>query len=327
MILTIDAIREDKPGEKWQKLFEKNWPGYRDWFLREGHLARPGYMTSRKNLRASMPELLPIYEQLIELAGGGDLAARFLSLYCPPPYLVGCSQAIWQQEQPLLIRNYDYDPRLFEGVLLRTSWLRPVIAMSDCLWGCLDGINDAGFSAALAFGGRKKVGDGFGAPLIVRYLLEVCETTAQAKAILQRVRSHMPYNITILDRSGGYATAYLSPDRTTLFSDHRAITNYQEKIEWPEYATFTACVERKEFLQKKLAKSSYSAAQFSRDFLKAPLYNTDFEKGFGTLYTAIYNPAGLSVNFLWPEKSIEQSFSQFAEKTTVLNLKPTRATF
>ena len=37
-----------------------------------------------------MPEIVPLYDQLCELAGGGDQAARFLSFYCPPPYLSGC---------------------------------------------------------------------------------------------------------------------------------------------------------------------------------------------------------------------------------------------
>ena len=38
-------------------------------------------------LRAHMPELVPAYERLVDLAGGGDVAARMLSLYRPPPYL------------------------------------------------------------------------------------------------------------------------------------------------------------------------------------------------------------------------------------------------
>ena len=43
--------------------------------------------------------------------------------------------------------------------------------MSDCLWGLLDGINDAGLAVSLAFGGRA-TREGFGIPLVVRYLLE-----------------------------------------------------------------------------------------------------------------------------------------------------------
>ena len=97
-------------------------------------------------LRAHMPELMPAYERVVELAGGGDLAARMLSLYKPPPYLAACSQGVWTREGgPMLARNYDYAPSRFEGLIWSTRLLeRRVIGMSDCLWGLLDGMNDDG---------------------------------------------------------------------------------------------------------------------------------------------------------------------------------------
>lgn len=78
-----------------------------------------------------MPELLPTYQRLVELADGGDLESRFLSLYQPTPDLTGCSQAVWTRDQPRLIRNYDYDPSMWEAALLHTSRNgREVITMS-----------------------------------------------------------------------------------------------------------------------------------------------------------------------------------------------------
>ena len=50
-----------------------------------------------------------------------------------------------------------------------------MLGMSDCLWGLLDGVNDAGLAVSLTFGGRRDVGDGFAIPLVVRYLLETCD--------------------------------------------------------------------------------------------------------------------------------------------------------
>ena len=56
-----------------------------------------------------MPELVPTYERLVELAGGDELAARFLSLYRPPGFVVGCTQAAWTRDDaPVLVRNPDY---------------------------------------------------------------------------------------------------------------------------------------------------------------------------------------------------------------------------
>jgi len=328
MLLTLNSIREDRPGPQWQALFETYWPAYKAWFLSEGHLARPGYVTSRKKLRQYMPELLPIYEQLVELAGGGDLAARFLSLYCPPPYLSGCSQAVWSGPEPLLVRNYDYSPRLFEGNLLYSAWHRPVIAVLDCLWGVLDGLNDAGLVVSLTFGGRKVIGDGFGIPLVLRYILEFCDETEAATEVLQRVPVHMPYNVTILDHKGTYVTVYLAPDRPAVITSSPVCTNHQQQIDWADYARLTSTVERKEFLETRLADPAETESSFIRRFLRAPLYNTQYEKAFGTLYTATYSPRWLEAQFYWPNhKTLHQSFADFKAQKTVVNLKLSRASF
>ncbi|MGF1471419.1 MAG: C45 family autoproteolytic acyltransferase/hydrolase [Rubrobacteraceae bacterium] len=318
-LLYLAAVHEAEPGSKWQALFEKHWPHYKKWFLSEGHQARSGYVTSAKRLRTYMPELVPTYERLVELAGSGDLAARFLSFYRPPPYLMGCSQAVWTGQEPVLVRNYDYSPTLFEGTLLYTCWNRPVIATGDCLWGVLDGINDAGLAASLSFGGRKVTGDGFGVPLLLRYILELCDTVGEASETLRRVPVHMPYNVTVVDRSGVATTTYLSPDRPPITSHAYVSTNHQEQIEWEDHARMSSTAERKEFLEARLADSSETRASFIGRFLRPPLYNRRYERAFGTLYTAAYYPAELAVEYRWPHQgTLRQSFSEFHEvKRTV----------
>ncbi|MEO6444518.1 MAG: C45 family peptidase [Gemmatimonadaceae bacterium] len=145
-------------------------------------------MASLRALRTHMPELLPTYERLVELAGGSDSVARLLSLWCPTPYLTACSQAVWRGGPPILARNYDYHPMLWDAVQLVTSWTgRRVVGMSDSLWGLLDGINEDGLVVSLSFGGRKAVGEGFGMPLILRYVLETCRTVEEGVATLLRI--------------------------------------------------------------------------------------------------------------------------------------------
>ena len=158
-----------------------------------------------------MPELVPTYHALVELAGGGDSTARFLSMYCPPPYLSGCTQAVWTGEEPVLIRNYDYNPQRLEGIVLKSKWNeQSVTAMTDASWGVLDGMNQSGLAVSLAFGGRVEVGIGFGIPIILRYILEFCEDTAGAIDVLKRVPTHMSYNITLVDKQQRFATVYIS---------------------------------------------------------------------------------------------------------------------
>ena len=314
MPVTFRALSEDDPGPKWAGLFAAYRRAYLDWWAREGLSARATYMEGLGALRRHMPELVPTYEALCDLAGGGDIEARFLSFWCPPKYLSGCSQAIWTGDAPLLVRNYDYDPRAFDAVVLKTRWGgRGVIGTSDGLFGLVDGMNDAGLAVSLTFGGRQAVGEGFGVPLILRYILQTCETTAEAAAILGRVPCHMSYNVTVIDASRRYVTAYLAPDREPVVTHTPVATNHQERVEWQSHARATATVERERFLLQKLTLHPGPADRFIGAFLKPPLYSLAFDRGFGTLYTAAYRPREGRLSLHWPDREWTQSFAAFEE--------------
>lgn len=301
MELTFKAIAEHRPGEKWQALFRALWPAYSAWFLSEGIEARQTYLAGRRAIRTHMPELAKTYDTLVELAGGGDLEARFLSFYCPPPYLSGCSQAVWPGLEPLLVRNYDYNPGLADGVILETRWNeRTVVGMSDCMWGLVDGMNDTGLAVSLTFGGRRIAGDGFGVPLILRYILEFCDDADDAAEALKAVPCHMAYNVTACDKRGRHVTAYLSPDREPVVTDAAVATNHQARVEWHRHARATATVERERYLLQRITLHDEPAPKFIDHFLRPPLYSTNFRRGFGTLYTACYWPRLGRVEYRWP---------------------------
>lgn len=308
------AISEDLPGPKWAGLFREYWSDYRAWWLKEGETARPTYAASLRALRTHMPEMVPLYEELCELAGGGDHAARFLSFYCPPPYLASCSQAVWGGKQPVLVRNYDYNPKAFDSLVLRTKWLgRAVMGTSDGLWGLVDGVNDKGLSISLTFGGRRVVGEGFGVPLIIRYVLQVCETAEEAGEVLARVPKHMSYNVTVLDRKRTYLTVMMPPDRPAIVTNAAVATNHQENVEWISHARFTSTVERERFLLQRLRLHRDPEEKFINAFLRPPLYSTAFRHGFGTLYTAVYRPRKQEMELRWPDVIWPLSLKDFIE--------------
>ena len=308
------AISELQPGPRWAGLFREYWPDYKRWWLGEGEENRATYLESRTALKTHMPEMLPLYEELCELAGGGDLAARFLSFYCPPPYLSGCSQAIWPGKEPVMVRNYDYDPNAFDSLVLHTEWLgRKVMGTSDGLWGLVDGVNDAGLAISLTFGGRRVVGDGFGVPLILRYVLQTCKTAEEAGEVLSRVPSHMSYNVTVLDKKRNYLTAMMAPDRPTILTRAAVATNHQESVEWVSHARFTATVERERYLLQRLTLHRDTQDKFIHAFLKPPLYSTAFSQGFGTLYTAVYRPRKKEMEIRWPGTVWSFSIDDFQE--------------
>lgn len=298
-------------------MFDRTWPHYKNWFLSEGYLARKGYLTSVTMLEQHMPELLPVYQQLVSLTGGGDLEARFLTMYSPPAYMSACSQVAWTKDGTSLIRNYDYSFKMFEGTMLYSNWLQPVIGVSDCTWGLLDGINASGLAASLTFGGRKVTGEGFGIPIIIRYILETSRTVKDAVAILNRVPVHMAYNVTLIDASGEFATVYLSPDRAPVLVTTPVATNHQVEIEWSDYAFLTGTIERKRFLEELVSSEKETETSMLKHFLHPPLYSTNFEKSFGTLYTIIYRVTKGEAEVHWPEMGIKQTFSHFSEERVV----------
>ena len=315
--VTFKTLIEDTPGPQWQALFECLWPAYRSWFLRSGAVGRPTYLESRRALREHMPELVPTWEKVVTLAGGGDVESRFLSLWCPPPYIAGCSQAIWVDplgnDEPALLRNYDFAPGLLEGNWLATRWNgQRVAAMGDCLWGALDGLNEAGLAASLSFGGRTVSGTGFGIPLVLRYLLEVAQNTAEAIAILQRVPVSMCYSVTLLDAKGEWATVFVAPDRPTEVTRRNVVTNFQHQVDWPEHARATHSVERREALQAQIDGPG-KLADATAALLREPLFQSAYLRGYGTLYSAVYRPRSGQIELLWPGQRWVQSLVSFDE--------------
>jgi predicted choloylglycine hydrolase len=302
MQICFRAVAEQAPGEVWQACCKRAWPGFEDWFLQQGDAARPSYLECRTAMRKHMPELIPIWQELIELAGGGDRAARALSLWRPTPYIAGCSQAVWSRGDSFLVRNYDYHPDAFEATALHASWqgVRSV-SMIDCLWGALDGVNEHGLCVALAFAGSRVVGDGFGIPLLLRYALQQCTDVPSAVALLQRLPSHMKYHVTMLDAAGRSGRLTLSPNEPAQFLATAVATNHGDPVEWQRHAKATQSIERHRVMTRALASHEEDARRFVGRFLRPPLFQLEYRRGFGTLYTALYRPAHRSVELIWPD--------------------------
>lgn len=314
--LSFRSLEEQAPGDAWREVFGHGWPGWRAWFGKKGG-HHPTLAQSRQALRRHMPEMEPIWERLVEAAGADDLAAQFLTFWNPPRYLVNCSQAvIFDQDGPLLIRNYDLDPALNEGTLYKTRWhARQVMGMVEGMAGLADGMNDAGLAVSLTFGGRIEYGTGFGIPLVMRYLLEFCADVEDAVDMLRRVPSHMSYNLTLLDRAGTWATVMLSPDRPPMVNRNRFATNHQIWVELPRHGRETLTVERAECLKRLTADPAMNGTAAARAFLQPPLFARGYDKGFGTVYTAAYRPLSGSMSLIWPDGASQGwSFADFPKR-------------
>lgn len=317
MTLTFDAVSEATVGPKWSARWERSWPAYEAWFVAGGGDGGPSRTDCRAAIQQYMPELVPVYDRLVTVAGGSDRAARFLSTWCPPTYLGGCSlAAVASKKQVRLVRNYDLSPELNEGLLLHTRWRgRVVMGMVEFLWGLSDGINDAGLSVALAYGGRSETDVGFGITTIVRYVLETCETVEDALVVLARVPSHMAYNLVLADASGRTASVEMAPGGGMTEMPQAVATNHQSGVTIADRPAFTRTFERRAHLEKLQIKPR----KLNRQFLKAPLLQDRYAQGFGTLFTAEYDPKALTLGLTLKGERWEQSLERFEEGQRIVD--------
>ena len=315
MNFTFRALSEEKPGPVWQHQFRALWPAYRRWFLRYGERDRPTYFESSRALERYMPRFVPVYEAMVDLADGGDHAARFLAQYCPPPLFRGCSQAVYLADEAVMVRSYDYSPYVFDGIVMRTRFdQRRVIAMLDCMSGVLDGINDDGLAVSMSFGGREEFGNGFGISILLRYLLEFAGDVREACELIRGIPLQGAYNVMLLDRENNFETVALAAGREAQFLGSRISTNHQADSHWPLYEEKVHTRARFEYLCELDAAHRHDAYGFTREFLKPPLYHTQFARGFGTLYDAAFYPQHGSCEYFWPQHAWHFGFDRFTEQ-------------
>jgi predicted choloylglycine hydrolase len=317
--VTVYGINEPTPGPRWKALFDTTWPAYRSWYLSEGDAARPDLAQATAMLTRHMPELLPTYRRLVELTGGDEVAARMLTMWDLPAFLPSCSQAVLTEPEPVLCRNYDYSPELWEATIYSSAFTgRKVIGTGDCLWGLLDGMNDAGLVVSLTFGGRPGSGPGFAIPLVVRYLLEVAETADQARELLRGLPIAMSYNITVVDAAGSSFTAFVAPDTEPEFFDAPIATNHRGELpEYPERANSLQSVPRLNRLAEVVAQQP-TPDGLAAAFRAEPLYNRKYSKAFGTLYTALYRPKEQVVEYFWPDARWRRGFDDADDSRMVM---------
>lgn len=317
--LIFDAVQEAEPGPKWVARWARSWPAYEAWFIARGGDAGPSRADCEDALRTHMPELVPIHRRLTALTGGSDRAARFLSTWCPPAYLGGCSLACLASDNDIrLVRNYDLSPDLNEGLLLHSAWRgRAVMGMVEFLWGLSDGINAAGLSIALAYGGRQDVGSGFGITTILRYVLETCDTVEQALKVLHRVPSHMRYNVVLADATGAAASVELYAGGGAQVQPRLLATNHQNDGSAPDRGAFTRTFQRATHLADVTLAGNDPRA-LAAAFRLPPLRQDRYGEGFGTLFTAEYDPRNRALTLHWADDAWAQRIDAFQEGQKVV---------
>ncbi len=300
------AAREDEPGDAWRARFAAGRDETVRWYLGSARGPPPSPAECRAALRHHMPELVSHYDRACALVGNDNLAHCVLSHYRPPPIVHGCSQAIWLGAGgPALVRNYDFPLDVVSDRVELTAWSgHRVIAKTQRPWGgCLDGMNEDGLVASITDGGTGAQGLGFSVILLVRYVLQTCSNVDEAIAALNRIPIALSQNVTLLDRTGRFATVFLGPEREPAVSRIPACTNHQETT------TKVGSLERQRTILAALEDHTMTLERLTAKFFEPPLYSR--REGFTTVYSAVYLPAEGRVDYLWPGMRWSQRFNHF----------------
>ncbi|MDX2682991.1 C45 family peptidase [Streptomyces soliscabiei] len=291
---------------RWATHTQALWPLAEGWMTKESRTVE-GADRARKLFEAHMPELVPV---LHRLAGRLDRpeATTFLTLATLRPFFSGCTQI---GGSGTLLRNYDFSPDDCEGTIVSSHFLRPVIGTQDAAWGLLDGMNDAGLAVSLTFGGRFVHGPGFAILIVLRYLLETCDTVDEAVAKLRSIPIAIPQNVTLVDPEQA-VTVFVGPDIALTEAPDACAANHQHMPVPDEQ-------EQSSRTQERLSAVRAAGADVAA-MLKPPLYQSAYEEGLGTVYTAHYRPSEGRVTYYWPSESWEQSFDDFAPGSRTVTL-------
>ncbi|WP_338703634.1 C45 family peptidase [Streptomyces sp. Q6] len=283
---------------RWAAHVRPMWPRAETWLTEEGRTPK-GAARARTLFETHLPELVPVLDRLApQLERPG--ADTVLTLAAARAFFAGCTQS---GAPGTLVRNYDFTPDDCEGTVVRSHFLRPVIGMQEAGWGLLDGMNDAGLAVSLTFGGRLVHGPGFAFPLLLRYVLETCDTVGQALEKLAPIPVAVPQNITLVDAERA-VTAYLGPDIPLTLAPDACAANHQ-------HLPVPAEQERATRTGARLAAVRAAGPDVSA-LLRPPLHKGTYDDGLGTVYTAHYEPVAGRVTYHWPDGTDwPQSFASF----------------
>ena len=123
----------------------------------------------------------------------------------------------------------------------------------------------------------------------------------------------MAYNITVTDARKRYITAMIGPDRPASIKRIPVATNHQKRIEWYAHALASETLIRERQLSILVDDPATTKERLISAFAAPPLFRTDYRRGLGTIYTAVYHPNEGVAQYHWPERSIDLSFEHFEE--------------
>nr|WP_255647908.1 C45 family peptidase [Pseudalkalibacillus hwajinpoensis] len=188
------------------------------------------------------------------------------------------------------VRNYDFGPDYYDG---RFMLRQPTECYATCghsLFGIglHDGMNEYGLTVGLHFVSTRFHQKGLMAGIIVRIVLDTCQTVEEAMSLLEDLPHADEYNYSLTDASGRSAIVEIGPLSSEVKrSETLYCTNHFQKSSTPQ-ATENS-------LQRLTYLENHPVIELENwfDEFKNPnslLFFADYDNLFGTLHTVMTKP-------------------------------------
>jgi len=197
-------------------------------------------------------------------------------------------------------RNYDYDPRRYDRMLVATQakGVNASIGFSDRFTGRVDGMNEHGLCVGLHMVSERTWKPGLVCILIVRMVLDQCATTREALALLRRVPHGLGFNYSLLDAGGAAAVVEASPAAIDVREGGQlACTNHFQSPALQSYNRRNPGSYRRLPPLEAMAREQPSSQALFHALNRSlsPVFDHRYTTGSGTLHTIVCTPAARSM--------------------------------
>lgn len=266
---------------------------------------------------ASYQELKVFYPEVIDEIKGfakgindkpEKLGAFLLSLGVFNPTGQCSVFAFKNKDSTVVGRNYDmlFDFKKFtESSLIAPKDKYAYISQSDVFIGRSDGINEKGLFVAMSFVNGTEFQTGVSFHFIVRKVLEDCENTHQAVALIRNARVSTANNFLLADKHGEIAVVESAPQKSYVRRPEKNesfiyITNAFESKAMQPYdhggVAWSKSTERYNSLKNSLTSVKEMDLEKAKEILsdKCVCLNLKKEK-FGTIWSVVANLNELNI--------------------------------
>lgn len=191
------------------------------------------------------------------------------------------------------IRNYDYQPKTYEG---RYTFFQPtdqgyaIVGPSQRITGRMDGMNEKGLVLGYNFMHRKKPGVGFICCMIGRLVLESCANVQEAVEMLKDIPHRHSFSYIVYDASGETYVVEATP-RGVEVRQSNVCTNHYERLKHENRNYLKDSYKRLDTMREQVKDitEAYDAFRLMNDSDRG-VFSKQYKNWSGTIHTSGYFP-------------------------------------